>query len=330
MTRSPALRRRGFVFGVFALASLSLASWSACAQDFPTRAIRVVVPWAPGGLVDGGGRLLADALTKSMGQSVVVENVPGAAGALGADQVAKAAPDGYTLLMAASSFAAAPAFHDNLGWDPLKSFTPVAQVAVVPILAVTTPGLGVKNVQELVSVSKARPGALNMASPGPTTVTRLAGEQFKQLAGVDWVTVHYKGGAPAMQDMLGGTAQVMFANISDVIAQVKAGKLQPIAVTSRTRSAVAPDIPTFREAGYPESNLTTWQAVVGPAGLPPAIVSRLNSEIRKALNQPQTQAQFLGMGTEVSVGSADELGALLAEEVPTIKRLAKSVGAGTN
>jgi tripartite-type tricarboxylate transporter receptor subunit TctC len=261
---------------------------------------------------------------------VVVENRAGASGNIAAAAVAQAAPDGYTLLMAASSFAAAPAFHDNLGWDPLKSFTPVAQVAVVPILAVTTPGLGVKNVQELVSVSKARPGALNMASPGPTTVTRLAGEQFKQLAGVDWVTVHYKGGAPAMQDMLGGTAQVMFANISDVIAQVKAGKLQPIAVTSRTRSAVAPDIPTFREAGYPESNLTTWQAVVGPAGLPPAIVSRLNSEIRKALNQPQTQAQFLGMGTEVSVGSADELGALLAEEVPTIKRLAKSVGAGTN
>jgi|JI10StandDraft_1071094.scaffolds.fasta_scaffold236604_2 tripartite-type tricarboxylate transporter receptor subunit TctC len=302
----------------------------ASAQAYPERPIKLLVGFPPGGSTDLAARILAGHLSQSLGQPVVVENRAGASGNIAAAAVAQAAPDGYTLLMAASSFAAAPAFHDNLGWDPLKSFTPVAQVAVVPILAVTTPGLGVKNVQELVSVSKARPGALNMASPGPTTVTRLAGEQFKQLAGVDWVTVHYKGGAPAMQDMLGGTAQVMFANISDVIAQVKAGKLQPIAVTSRTRSAVAPDIPTFREAGYPESNLTTWQAVVGPAGLPPAIVSRLNSEIRKALNQPQTQAQFLGMGTEVSVGSADELGALLAEEVPTIKRLAKSVGAGTN
>jgi tripartite-type tricarboxylate transporter receptor subunit TctC len=302
----------------------------ASAQAYPERPIKLLVGFPPGGSTDLAARILAGHLSQSLGQPVVVENRAGASGNIAAAAVAQAAPDGYTLLMAASSFAAAPAFHDNLGWDPLKSFTPVAQVAVVPILAVTTPGLGVKNVQELVSVSKARPGALNMASPGPTTVTRLAGEQFKQLAGVDWVTVHYKGGAPAMQDMLGGTAQVMFANISDVIAQVKAGKLQPIAVTSRTRSAVAPDIPTFREAGYPESNLTTWQAVVGPAGLPPAIVSRLNSEIRKALNQQQTQAQFLGMGTEVSVGSADELGALLAEEVPTIKRLAKSVGAGTN
>ena len=302
----------------------------ASAQAYPERPIKLLVGFPPGGSTDLAARILAGHLSQSLGQPVVVENRAGASGNIAAAAVAQAAPDGYTLLMAASSFAAAPAFHDNLGWDPLKSFTPVAQVAVVPILAVTTPSLGVKNVQELVSVSKARPGALNMASPGPTTVTRLAGEQFKQLAGVDWVTVHYKGGAPAMQDMLSGTAQVMFANISDVIAQVKAGKLQPIAVTSRTRSAVAPEIPTFREAGYPESNLTTWQAVVGPAGLPPAIVGRLNAEIRKALNQTQTQAQFLGMGTEVSVGSADELGALLAEEVPTIKRLAKSVGAGTN
>lgn len=317
---------------ILAVAALTAggAPLYASAQAYPERAIKLLVGFPPGGSTDLAARILAGHLSQSLGQPVVVENRAGASGNIAAAAVAQAAPDGYTLLMAASSFAAAPAFHDNLGWDPLKSFTPVAQVAVVPILAVTTPSLGVKNVQELVSVSKARPGALNMASPGPTTVTRLAGEQFKQLAGVDWVTVHYKGGAPAMQDMLGGTAQVMFANISDVIAQVKAGKLQPIAVTSRTRSAVAPDIPTFREAGYPESNLTTWQAVVGPAGLPPAIVSRLNSEIRKALNQPQTQAQFLGMGTEVSVGSADELGALLAEEVPTIKRLAKSVGAGTN
>jgi len=302
----------------------------ASAQAYPERPIKLLVGFPPGGSTDLAARILAGHLSQSLGQPVVVENRAGASGNIAAAAVAQAAPDGYTLLMAASSFAAAPAFHDNLGWDPLKSFTPIAQVAIVPILAVTTPSLGVKNVQELVSVSKARPGALNMASPGPTTVTRLAGEQFKQLAGVDWVTVHYKGGAPAMQDLLGGTAQVMFANISDVIAQVKAGRLQPIAVTSRTRSAVAPDIPTFREAGYPESNLTTWQAVVGPAGLPAAIVSRLNADIRKALTQPQTQAQFLGMGTEVSVGSADELGALLAEEVPTIKRLAKSVGAGTN
>lgn len=324
--------RKTFETLILAVAALTTGGTPlyASAQAYPERPIKLLVGFPPGGSTDLAARILAGHLSQSIGQPVVVENRAGASGNIAAAAVAQAAPDGYTLLMAASSFAAAPAFHDNLGWDPLKSFTPVAQVAVVPILAVTTPSLGVKNVQELVSVSKARPGALNMASPGPTTVTRLAGEQFKQLAGVDWVTVHYKGGAPAMQDMLSGTAQVMFANISDVIAQVKAGKLQPIAVTSRTRSAVAPDIPTFREAGYPESNLTTWQAVVGPAGLPPAIVGRLNAEIRKALTQPQTQAQFLGMGTEVSVGSADELGALLAEEVPTIKRLAKSVGAGTN
>lgn len=300
------------------------------AQGYPTRPIKLLVGFPPGGSTDLPARILANQLSQSLGQQVVVENRVGASGNIASAAVAQTAPDGYTLLMASSSFAAAPAFFDKLDWDPIKSFTPISQVSTVPLLAVTTPSLGIKTVQELVQYSKAHPGKLNMASPGPTTVTRLAGEQFKQLAGVDWLTVHYKGGPPAMQDMLSGIAQVMFANISDVSAQVKAGKLQPLAVTSKTRSAVAPDIPTFTEVGYPDAKLTTWQAVLGPAGMPAEIVERLNAEIRKALNLPQTKAQFLEMGIEVKASTSAELGSMLTGEVEMVKRLAKSVGAGVN
>jgi tripartite-type tricarboxylate transporter receptor subunit TctC len=298
-------------------------------QNYPDRPIRLLVGFPPGGSTDLAARILATRLSQSLGQPVIVDNRAGASGNIAADAVAHAAPDGYTLLMAATSFAAAPAFSDKLSWDPIRDFTSIALVATVPILAVTTPSLGLRTVADLVSYSKAHPGKLNLASPGPTTLVRLSGEQFKQLAGVDWVTVHYKGGAPAMQDMLAGTAQVMFANISDVMMQVKAGKLQPIAVASKTRSVMAPEITTFHESGYPGFTFATWQAVVGPANMPSPIVARLNAEIRKIVSEPDIQAQFLGFGTEAATGTPQELGVLLAEEVEKIKRLVKSVGATT-
>jgi tripartite-type tricarboxylate transporter receptor subunit TctC len=310
----------GLAWAALPFAASAQAAW-------PEHPIKLLVGFPPGGSTDQAARILAAKLTQSLGQAVVVENRSGASGNIAAGVVASAAPDGYTLLMAASSFAAAPAFTDKLGWDPVKNFTPIAQVATVPILVVTSPKLGVKNAQELVKLSKSKPGKLNLASPGPTTLVRLSGEQFKQMAGVDWLTVHYKGGAPAMQDMLAGTADIMFANISDVMAQVTAGKLTPIAVASAKRSAMAPDVPTFREAGYPDFVFTTWQAVVGPAGLPPAVVSRLNSEIRRIVSEPEVQAQFLKTGTEASTGTPEEFSALLARDVAMIRKLAKSVGA---
>jgi tripartite-type tricarboxylate transporter receptor subunit TctC len=232
--------------------------------------------------------------------------------------------------MAATSFAAAPAFFDKLSWDPVKDFTPVSVVATVPIMVVTTPSLGVKNLKDLVAHSKANPGKLNLASPGATTLTRLSGEQFKQAAGLDWTTVHYKGGAPAMQDMLAGRAHVMFANISDVIAQVQGGKLDAVAVATPGRTAIAPEVPTIAESGYPGFSFSTWQAVVGPAGMPPEVVARLNAEIRKAMATPEMQAQFLKLGTDVTTGTPAELRGLLVDEVDKIKRVAKAVGATTN
>ena len=309
----------------FAFAAALLTGPAAAQSGYPNRPIKLIVGFPPGGSTDLAGRVLAARLTQSLGQAVVVENKAGASGNIAADAVARSAPDGYTLLMAATSFAAAPAFFDKLSWDPLKDFTPVSLVATVPILAVTSEGVPAKNVRELVAYSKAHPGELNLASPGATTLTRLSGEMFKQVAGLEWVTVNYKGGAPAMQDMLAGRAQVMFANISDVIAQVRAGKLQPIAVTTPKRTAVMPDVPTLAESGYPDFAFATWQAVVGPAGLPAEVVERLNKAIRVAMSESDVQQQFLGFGTDAATGSPEELGRLLASEVAKIKRIASSV-----
>jgi tripartite-type tricarboxylate transporter receptor subunit TctC len=306
--------------------SLVAASLGAQAQGYPNRPIRMLVGFPPGGSTDLAARVLATRLSQSLGQQVVVENRAGASGNIASEAVARAAPDGYTLMMAATSFAAAPAFLDKLPWDPVRDFTPVSLVATVPILVVATPAVGAKNVAELVAYSRAHPGKLNLASPGPTTLIHLAGEQFKQVARLDWLTVHYKGGAPAMQDLLAGTAHVMFANISDVLAQTKAGKLVPIAVTTSTRSAVVPEIPTLAESGYPGFGFATWQGVVGPAGMPVDVVARLNSEIRRIMAEPEVRAQFLSFGTDAVTGTPEQFGSMITSEVDKIKRQAKAVG----
>jgi tripartite-type tricarboxylate transporter receptor subunit TctC len=315
---------------ILALLAAALIASLGHAQNYPTRPIRLLVGFPPGGSTDLAARALGERLSSALGQSVIVENKPGASGNIAAEQVARAAPDGYTLFMAATSFATSPAFFDKLPWDPVKDFSPVSLVATVPIIAVTHPSVPARTVKELIAYSKANPGKLNMASPGATTLTRLSGEMFKQAAGVDWVTVHYKGGAPAMQDMLAGTAQVMFANISDVISQVKAGKLNAIAVTTPRRSAVVPEVPTLAESGFSDFSFLTWQAVVGPAGLPRALVQRLNAEIVKAMATQEMKDRFLSFGTDAETGTPEELGKFLAGEVTKIRKIARSVGATTN
>ena len=305
---------------------LAFATSLASAQGWPDRPVKLLVGFPPGGSTDLAARALGDKLSQALGQPVVVENRAGASGNIAAEQVARAAPDGYTLYMAPTSFATAPAFFAKLSWDPVKDFTPISLVATLPIIAVTHPSVPAKTVKELVAHSKANPGKLNMASPGATTLTRLTGERFKQLAGIEWVTVHYKGGAPAMQDLLGGTAQIMFANISDVITQVKAGKLNAIAVTTPRRSPSLPEVPTFAESGYPEYAFMTWQAVVGPAGMPKPVVQRLNSEIVRIMATPEIKERFASFGTDAASSTPEELGRFLAAEKEKIARVAASVG----
>ncbi|MES1266045.1 MAG: tripartite tricarboxylate transporter substrate binding protein [Variovorax sp.] len=310
------------------LVAVLLAGASALAgAQYPNKPVRMVVAFPPGGSTDLAARALGEKLAAALGQPFVIENKPGASGNIGAEFVAKSAPDGYTLFMAATSFATAPAFFPQLGWDPVKDFAPVSMVATVPIIVVVHPSVAATNPRELIAYSKAKPGKLNLASPGAATLTRLAGEMFKQAAGLDWVTVHYKGGPPAVTDLLGGQAQVMFANISDVITHVKAGKLRALAVTTAKRSAIAPELPTLAESALPGFEVSTWQAVLAPAGTPREIVQRLNAEIVKAMAVPEMKEKFLSFGTDAATSTPEELGRFLAAEVSKIGKIAKDVGA---
>lgn len=322
---------RTLKIALVALAAVLAAQTAAVAQaqSWPARPIHLVVGFPPGGSTDLAARALGEKLSAALGQPVVVDNKPGASGNIAADYVVRSAPDGYNLLMAATSFATAPAFFPKLTWSPVRDFAPVSLVASVPIIVVVNPDVPARSAQELIAYSKAHPGKLNLASPGAATLTRLSGELFKQMAGVDWVTVHYKGGQPAAADMLGGQAHVMFANISDVISFVKAGRLRAIAVTTAKRSAIVPDLPTLAESGMPGFEASTWQAVMAPLGTPPEVVQRLNAEIGKVMAVPEMKARFLGFGTDAATSTPEELGAFLAREVAKIGKVAKDVGAAS-
>ena len=295
--------------------------------QYPVKPVRMVVAFPPGGSTDLSARALGEKLSAALGQPFVIENKPGASGNIGAESVAKSAPDGYTLLMAATSFATAPAFFPQLGWDPVRDFAPVSMVATVPIILVVHPSVAASNARELIAYAKANPGKLNIASPGAATLARLTGELFKQAAGIDLVLVHYKGGPPAVADLMGGQSQVMFANISDVITQVKAGKLRALAVTTAKRSAIAPELPTLAESALPGFEVSTWQAVVAPAGTAREIVQRLNAAIVKAMALPDIREKFLSFGTDAASSTPEELGRFLAAEVAKIGKIAKDVGA---
>ncbi len=299
----------------------------AWAQSYPTKPIRMVVAFPPGGSTDLAARALGEKLATALGQPVVIDNKPGASGNIGAEFVARSAPDGHTLLMAATSFVTAPAFFPKLGWHPSKDFAPVSLVATVPIIVVVHPSLPVHNPRDLIAYSKANPGKLNLASPGAATLTRLSGEMFKQAAGVDWVTVHYKGGPPAVADLLGGQSHVMFANISDVITQVKAGRLRALAVTGARRSAIAPELPTLAESALPGFEISTWQAVMAPAGTPREVIQRLNAEIVRAMALPEMKEKFLSFGTDAATSTPEALGQFIVSEVAKIGQIAKDVGA---
>jgi len=319
------MNRRAWLAAVIVLAAVLTAPF-AQSQSYPTRPIKLLVGFPPGGSTDLSARALADKLSQVLGQPVVVDNKPGASGNIAAEYVARAAPDGYILLLAATSFASAPTFTANLGWDPVQDFSPVGMVGAVPIMAVVNPAVPARTLQELIAYSKVNPGNLNVASPGAATLTRLSAEMFKQTAGLDWVTVHYKGGGPAMQDLLAGSVQVMFASISEVVPLVKSGRLRAIAVTTPKRSAVLPEVPTFAESGYPDFSVAAWQAVVGPAGMPKEVIERLNRDIVQVMSTPDMRQRFLAFGTDVTTSTPGELHRFLAAEVVKFAKIGETLG----
>ena len=293
------------MFKRLAVLFLLLSASIAFAQTYPSKPIRIVVPYPPGGFNDTLGRTLAAKFTEAWGQPSFVENKPGANTVIGVDHVAKSAPDGYTLLIVAFPFAVTPSLLKNMPYDTVKDFAPIAWAAVSPNALVVNPGVPVKSVAELIALAKAKPGSLSYASTGNGSSNHISMELFKSLAGVDIVHIPYKGSGPAVTDLLGGQVHVMFDNAPNVMPHVRAGKLRALAMSGAKRSSFAPDIPTVAEAGVPGYEVAVWFGVVAPAGTPREIVQKLNAEVLKILAMPDVRERFQSQGVE-PVGSTPE------------------------
>jgi tripartite-type tricarboxylate transporter receptor subunit TctC len=292
------------LFGLlFAISSL----WAteSRAQSFPSKSVRLIVPFPPGGPADVLGRVYAEKLSAAWSQPVVVENRAGAAGNIGSDMTAKAIPDGYTLLLIASSHVINSALYDKLPYDPIKDFTPISQVAYYSLVLVAHPSVPAQSLSELVALAKAQPGKLALVSAGNGTPTHLTAELFRTAAQIDFLHVPYKGAAPATNDLLAGQGQLMFNNPVSALPHVTAGKLKALAVTGTQRSALAPEIPTIAESGYPGFEAGTWYAFLAPAGLPPEILKKLSMDIVAITKQDDLKARFAKMGIE-ALGSTPE------------------------
>src|SRR5258706_2598170 len=279
------------------VALCALAVGSVSAQSWPTKPIKYVVPFAPGGTTDILARTISEKLSVALGQPVVVENKPGAGGGVGADFTAKAAPDGYTIMGGTiSTHAINASLYTNLPYDPVKDFVAITLIARVPNMLVVNPAIPAKDVKELIALLKANPTKYTFASSGNGTSQHLSGELFKSMAGVEMQHIPYKGSPPALQDVVGGQVTMTFDNITTAWPLAKAGKLPALAVTTATRSAIAPDVPTLAESGLVGFEVGSWQGVFAPAGTPPDIVKWLNAEIVKALNLPDVREKLGGLG----------------------------------
>jgi len=322
-------RLPAFAF-VAALLTVTLVSLPlvATAQTYPSKPIRLVVPFPPGGPLDLAGRAIGQHLTEAWGQPVLVDNKPGAGGNIGADIVAKSAPDGYTLVMGAlSTHAVNPHLFAKMPYDALKDFAPVTLVAVTPNVLVVNQGVAANSVKDLIAQALANPGKLTFASGSNGSAGHLAGELFKTLAGIDITHVPYKGGAPAMQDLLGGQVQFMFDNLANSTAQLKAGKLKALAVTTSKRSPLAHDLPTMAEAGVPGFDISTWYGIMAPAGTPADIVKKLNAEIVKFLASDDMKEKLKAQGAEPAPTTPAQFDAFIRAEWTKYAKIVKDSGA---
>ena len=308
---------------------LALACASALAQGYPSKPIRFVVPYPPGGSVDIAARALGQKLTEAWGQPVVVDNRAGAGGNIGADLVAKSPADGYTLLMGAvATHAINPTLYAKIPYDPVKDFTPVALVVQVPNILVVNPAVAASTVKELIALARAKPGTLNFGSGSTGSTGHLAGELFNTMAGVKMVHIPYKGAAPAMADLLAGQVQLMFDNLANALPNVQAGKLRALAVTTLARSPAVPQLPTVAESGLPGFDLTTWFGVMVPAGTAPEIVAKLNAEIVRALAAKDMRERLEKMGAEVPTNNTPEhFAAFIRTEAAKYAKVVKDSGA---
>ncbi len=298
------------------------------ADPFPVRQIRFVVPYPAGGPLDTVARLLGQKVAANVKQPVVVDNVPGAGGNIGAAAVAKAAPDGHTILMGAvATHAINPALYPSMPYDAERDFIAVTQVAITPNVLVVNPALKANSVGEFVALAKAQPGKLNFGSGSTGSAGHLAGELFKSLAGVDMVHVPYKGAAAAMQDLIGGRVDLMFDNLASSLAQVKGGRVRALAVTTARRSGLAPDLPTIAESGIAGFDISTWFGIFVPAGTPRPAIDRLHAEFAAALAAPEVREKLLAMGAEPVGNTPAEFAAFVKSEAAKYAKLVKASGA---
>jgi tripartite-type tricarboxylate transporter receptor subunit TctC len=303
---------------------LVLSSHAASAQGWPSRPIRVVVPFPPGGATDIAARPVADRLSQALGQSLVVENRGGAGGNIGAELVARSAPDGYTVLITADAIVSNPHTYKNLGYQPLKDFVPVVQLSRQPVVLAAHPSVGVNTVAELVALAKQKPG-MGFAHSGAGSQQHMTGEWFAKLAGIQLTQIPYKGGGQAITDLVAGQVPLGSLGSSPLIPHYKAGKLRLLAQSTRTRSATLPDVPTYEEAGYKGLVIEQWLGVLVPAGTAGEIVTRLNAEINKALAEPILRERYFQAALEPVGGTAEQFGKLIREDYDKYARLVKDL-----
>jgi tripartite-type tricarboxylate transporter receptor subunit TctC len=300
------------------------------AQNYPVRPVRIIVPFSPGGATDVPARILAQRLSEAFGHQIVIDNRPGAGGVLGADAVAKAPPDGYTLLLTATTHVISASLYKKLPYDAIRDFAPVMLIGSGPNVLTVHPSLPAKNVRELIALAKARPGKIDYASSGNGSSQHLFGALFMSLADIRMMHIPYKGSAPATTDLIAGQVSVGFPGIALVLPHTKAGRLRALAVTSAERSKAMPDVPSIAEAGVPGYAATLWLGLLAPRGTPPQIVQKLFDEIAKLLRQPEVESAYLATGTDVTISNPEQFGLFVKAEYDKWAKVIKAVDAQVN
>ncbi|MEI8035366.1 MAG: tripartite tricarboxylate transporter substrate binding protein [Betaproteobacteria bacterium] len=305
----PLVQRLCFIF-LMLLSELALAQ-----SNYPLKPIRLIVGFPPGGATEFVARLAGQKITQSLGQPVIVDNRPGAAGNLGIELAAHAPADGYTLVLVAPNFTISPSLYKNLAYDPVRDFAPVAQLATVPMVIAIPASLPASNLKEFISLARAKPGAMNYASSGVGTSLHMAAELFKLQAGVNVVHVAYKGSSLAMNDLISGQVQMLFIGIPAPAPHIKSGRLRGLAVISSLRSATLPEVPTIAEAGMPKLEVSTWYGVLAPRGTPPSITTLLNRVINQGMQTQDVKERLAAQSTELSIATTNEFGLFIKKEV---------------
>jgi tripartite-type tricarboxylate transporter receptor subunit TctC len=328
LTEGEQIMSRTFFRAVIMIAGATLAvsAGHAPAQNFPSKPIRFLVGFAPGGSTDIMARIVAEQMTLTWGQQVVVDNRGGAAGLIAADFTAKSAPDGYTLLMAISNHVIAPSVYAKIPYDTINDFAPVSPVGASPFLVLANVGLPAKNLQEFIALAKSRPGQLNFATPGVGSIQHLSNELLNTMAGIKLVHVPYKGGVPALMDTIAGAAAVTFITPAQALPQVRAGKVRAYGISSLKRATLLPEVPTVAEAGVPGFEATVWFGVLTQVKTPRPVINKLHAEIARMLALPDVRERMAQLGVDVLGGTPEQLGKMMRDDLQKWSAVAKQAG----